>query len=158
MFVKHIITLNLSIYKLFDTEMSFQGCENREKLLAISFLVCFYFLREQRAMEELLYLSKLVRSFLAILFSQLLSVTLMYTLTSPGNARLDFFHFFFPGCAFPFSFKAHFINCTVFFQGQYHTCNVNVQNVYAIPQFHGGMFQHMFSVVQYISVSSYPSN
>lgn len=69
--------------------MFFQGSENREKPLATSFLVYFYFLREQQAMEEFFFPSKLVHSFLVILFSQLLFVTPTYTLTSPGNTSFD---------------------------------------------------------------------
>lgn len=125
--------------------MFFQGCENREKLLAISFLVCFYFLREQQAMEELLYLSKLVHSFLVILFSLLLFVIPMYTLTSPGIAIFDFFHVSYLDVPSRFFLGSLHKLCHIF-QGEYHTCNVNVQNVYAVSQFHGGMIQYMFSI------------
>lgn len=133
--------------------MCFQGSENREKLLAISFLDCFYFPREQPAMGEFLFPFNLEHSSLVILFSQLLFVIPMYTLTNPGITIFDFFLWFFSGRAFLFLLWGSLHKLYQLVQGKYCTCKVNGQNVYAVPQFHGGNI-FLYSIFFYLFNSS----
>lgn len=77
--------------KIFDRKLCFQGCENRERLLAIDFQEFCYFRREPLQMEGLLFLFSLVLSFLVIQSNLLLFVILMYTLTNRGRYLLPYF-------------------------------------------------------------------
>lgn len=70
--------------------MCFQGSEYRERLRAIDFLVCYYFLRGPQQMGRLLSHSNLVHSSLVSLFNQLLFAIPMYTLTSLGMILIHF--------------------------------------------------------------------
>lgn len=64
--------------------MCFQGCEYRERLLAIDFLVFYYFLREQRLMENFSFPSNSVHSSLLTPFNLSLFAIPMCTLTNLG--------------------------------------------------------------------------
>ncbi|TYK17555.1 lysophospholipid acyltransferase LPEAT2 isoform X1 [Cucumis melo var. makuwa] len=75
--------------KIFDRKLCFQGCENRERLLAIDFQEFCYFRREPLQMEGLLFLFSLVLSFLVIQSNLLLFVILMYTLTNRGRGLVS---------------------------------------------------------------------
>lgn len=129
--------------------MSLQGSENREKLLAISFLVCFYFLRGQQAMEELLFRFNLAHSFLVILFNQLSFAIPMYTLTSLGISIFELSQSSLWMCLPVFLwFSLNKLYCLG--QGEHFCCKAYVQNVYAVPQLYGGNIQYYSVVFSYL--------
>lgn len=60
--VNNILNDLYQFYKLFDTEICFQGSEYREKLHAIDFLECSYFPREPQPTEDFSFHLNLVHS------------------------------------------------------------------------------------------------
>lgn len=132
--IKNAIIFNLSIYKLFDTEMFFKDLKTEKSFMqSVSSCAFISWGNNNQWQSSFIIPNWCIHSWLSCSAS---CCSLPLCSLWPVMVMPDFF--FSIGYASSFLFACSTSYLCHLLQGKYHTCHVNVQNVYAVPQFHGG--------------------